>query len=597
MSRNTLSARGDRRGVSPVVAVVLLVGLVAVGSIGILLIAGTTTENTQENAETERVEKGFQQLDRGIDTVARGETTTRKTDLDLPDTGDSAVREDDTGRIWINRTNYTTGTTDVIVDEPIGAIRYTTDGGETIGIQSGGVWKEEGNRTRMVSPPAFSYKLNGSGDNPTLTVPIVVTSGSQRLENGDVRIQRKRSVAPTNDVTVFEGELVRLAVKSQWYVGWADYFRQIAPSGGVTVDHENRTATLELVVPLERGQVVAGIVSGASAETLEINNNADINSYNSSVSSCDRCSGAGKTKVIAAGDVNLNNNVALDGDLTAGGDVRFNHPGATVTGNASYGGDLYDSSGSIESPTASSHVGGWHNDNASVIEYEPVDGVIDSRVARASQTNNNSANPHISGNSLGSCSPECTLYSGTYYVDDLSLSGTEKIVFETDGGEVNLVVDGPATFTGSNSVKLEVDGPGRVNIYVNSTTPGSDDLYWQQSDTEIPGDRSSQLWVYMKQDADATFEGGQTDFYGVVFGPGDGANDGTEITVGNQAWIYGALVGKVDVIDNQAHVVFDESLTNADTISSSVKVPKLSFLHASLHEVCVQSSSNASTAC
>lgn len=600
MTGKSRPPRGGDRGVSAVVGIVLLVGLVVVGSVAILILAGGITQDTQQDAENERIERGMQELDGDIDRVARGGATARRTDLDLPDTGDGAVREENTGRIWINRTNFTTGNTDVIVDERIGALRYT-NGDATIGIQSSGVWKGEGNGTQMVSPPDVAYETNTTGGEPTLTVPIVVMSGSQRLEGGEVRIQEERSVAPTNNVTVFEGDLVTLTVKSRWYVGWAQYFREIAPQSGVSVDHDDQTATLRLVVPVERKEVIAGIVSGATAEDVELNNNIGLASFNSTTEDCDRCTPGSDTTLIAAGDVELNNNVDIEGEVFAGGDVEFDHPNAEVVGNASYGGDLYDDSGSSVPPgTSTTHVTGWHNDNASVIDYEPVDGVIESEAASAKANNNNSPNPHIDDATdtiPGGCTSTCELHAGTYFLESLSVNGG-TLVFDTTDGPINLVVNGTVTVDGGNDVRFDVVGSDRVNIYINSETgAGIDDFAWRQGDVDIPGDRTTQLWVYMKQDADARFESGQTDFYGVVFGPGDGPNDGVSLTFDNQVWIYGALVGKFENANNNVEIVFDEALKETNTIATGAKVPKVSFLHASLNEVCIRSTSNTSATC
>lgn len=580
------------------IAIVLIVGLVAVGSIGILVFTDLATENSQQTAEQERVEAAFKKLDSDVDSVARRDAGARQTDLALPDTADSAVREDAAGRIWINRTNFTTAKEEVLVNQSIGAIRYTTESGDTVGIQSGGVWRQSGNQTVMLSSPDFAYKFNGSEEEPTLTVPIVVTNGPERLEGGDISIVKNRSIAPTNNVSVFEGDLVELKVRSDWYVGWAQYFRQIADSSGVSVDHGNQTATLKLVVPVQRKRVISGLISGAVAEDVELDNNIGLNSFNSTVAPCHRCSGSGDTKLIAAGDVSLLGNVQVRGDVVAGDTIEFDHPNSEIDGNASYGDKLVDSSGSEVPPgSPTPHVTGWHNDNASVIDYDPVDNIIDSQARRAKNSNNNTANNHILGNSLsGPCTP-CTLHSGTYFLESLTVNN-ERLVFDTTGGPINLVVNGTVTVGGGNGVRFDVIGSNRVNVYINSETPKTtDDLDWNQGDVDIPGDRTPQLWVFMDKNADATFSSGQTDFYGVVFGPGDGPNNGVNISFVNQVWLYGALVGKFEGASNHAEIVFDEALTNTDPLSSSVRVPRLTFLHVSVHEVCVQPTHNISDEC
>lgn len=594
MQRNTAPSRGNRgRGQTAVIAIVLLVGVVAIGSIGILLFGANATTQSQDRAEQERIQQSFRQLDSNIDSVARSEATSRSTDLDLPDDADSAVREDAAGNIWINRTNFTTGTTDVLVNQSIGAVRYTSDNGETVAYQAGGVWRQSGNQTVMLSPPAFAYKFNRSGEEPTLTIPIIVTSGPERLNGGDISITKNRSIAPTNNVTIVEGDLVTVKIRSQWYVGWAEYFREIATEEeGVDVDHGNNTATLELIVPASR-QKVDAIVAGAQGQDVEFDQSPVIDNYNSSTGS-GYDGGNGTTMVVVAGDLELSNKATVDGDVVVGEDVVFNNPDSNVTGNASYGNDLIDDSGSVVPPGDSTqHVGGWHNDNASLIEYEPVDGIIDARVAAVQDENNNSPAP-ITGNRLDGCSSECHLYPGAYYLEEIDFGNGDRLVIHATD-TVSIVVNGTVSIDGDGDPGIEVRGGGRVNVYINSEDSTQDDLFIKQADVIVPNERSPQMWFYMDKNANAEIRNGQTKFVGVLFGPGEGDTedlDGTDIEISQKANVYGAFVGDVNRIGQNVAVHYDEALRNSETVTNTARVPRLTFLHASLYEVCVQPEHN-----
>jgi len=590
----------DGRGQSAIIGIVLLVGLVAVGGIGILLIGGTIQDETRQRAENQRIEQSFLELGRDLNTVSRSDADERVTDLELPNRGDSAGREGRSGRIWVNRTSLTTRTTEELVNRSIGSIRYDTADGTTFAYQSGAVFRQSGNQTTIISNPSFDYSLNGSGQNPTLTLPIVTTVGPDTIPNGEVRARKLKTESPINDDVIVENDLVSVTVKSEWYVGWADYFRAIAQTSGstesaVTVDHSRQTATLELIVPVTRQSVAGGVVGGASGSTFVFSNNVDIDSYNSS--KCGYAAGCGSTrdaaKVIAAGNLTFENQGHVSGDVEVGGTLEFDgnsgsddcpsKPDHVVCGNASYG-SLETNGQDLDGDDL---VGGWANDNASVIEYDPVDGLIQAQVLEAQDSNENADEDDINESTdTLSCSGGCEFDSGYYYLDDDTTIGSD-VDFDTTGGDVTLVINGTLTVDG---VDVEVLGDNRVNVYVDSAVSGDCDmsksggcdLNWEQNSMTVPDDNATQFWIYTKQDAKARLQGGGgmgagNEFVGVVFGPG-GDSAGTDIGVYQQGQVYGGLVGEVKEISNNADVHFDRSLLDARTVVATTEVPRLTFL-------------------
>lgn len=239
---------GDRRvpgdrGVSAVIGVVLLVGLVAIGSIGILVFAGSVTEDTKRTAEQQRVEAAFLELQADTNSVAQSEDDVRRTNLDLPDDTDGAVRKEDAGEIVIQRKNLTTTQTVVVKD--IGAIVYE-DENVHYAYQAGAVWRGTGNETEQVGAPNIVYDTSTRGGDPTFILPLVDLAGNRRVSSGEVVVAKNATRAPLNDVGRIDNQLVVVNITSDYYVGWGTYFEERYDRVVVSYDHGNDTATIKL---------------------------------------------------------------------------------------------------------------------------------------------------------------------------------------------------------------------------------------------------------------------------------------------------------------------------------------------------------------
>lgn len=564
-----------RRGQAAVIGIVLLVGLVAVGGIGILLIGDQINDESRQRAENTRIEQSFLQLGQDIDSVSRTDAGVRVTDLDLPDRGGSAIREEVSGRIWVNRTNFTTRTTDVLVNRSIGAIRYETGDDTTFVYQSGAVFREKGRQTVVLSNPSFQYALDKNGGNPTLTLPIVTTVGPDSIPNGEVRARKVSTETPLNDDIIVENDLISVTVQSRWYVGWADYFRDLAATSGstetaVSVNHSRQTATLELIVPVSRPSVGAGVVGSASGGNFRFDNNIAIDSYDSDEGAY-ASSGGGAAEVVVAGNLTLANNQQIDGDVEVGNKLTLRN-NADVTGNASYG--------SIDPDPPGSQVGGWAASNATVIQYEPVDTLIDARGVQIGDENDNDAVDVVSGESINTSCSSCTFEEGNYYLEDFTQGGT-PLTFDPNGGEINVVVNGTVELDDDIDV---VGSDGRVNVWVNSEQSGTEDIFYDAATLSIPGDESDRFWLYADKDATALFRG-NGEFRGVVFGPGSEDQGGLDVEIKNNGRYYGALVGQVDDINNNIDIHFDEALQDAETVTATSSIPRLTYLVVTSHVV------------
>ncbi|ELZ21862.1 DUF7289 family protein [Natrinema limicola] len=235
LGRNDGTAMPSERGVSAILGFILLIGMVASISVGILLFAGDAMEDAEQRSANERVEQSFVELSQQMRAASSNDDVSHPIDLDVGQSG--AVVKKDTGHITV--------TSDALskdINLTIGTIEYESDDGTKLAYQSGAVFRETGNETQVVSAPPVHYEAETN----TLTLPVSAVAGEQKLGSGDVSISH-------NNTTTFQGanvvqnEDITITVKSDYYRGWESFFRNQAGDTSVQhVDHENRTVEVEV---------------------------------------------------------------------------------------------------------------------------------------------------------------------------------------------------------------------------------------------------------------------------------------------------------------------------------------------------------------
>jgi len=266
---------------------VLLIGIVAVGSVGILVVGSQGIGETADQTETERVELGVRQFGSEVDAVGASQDGARSIDMDIGSNGDAMVRHENSGRIVVTRYN---GTTTEVVNRSIGSVVYETEDAR-FAYEAGGIWRGNGTGVQAVSPPSVTYR------NATLTMPITDLSGDQRISSGNLQLRKTGTIAPLNDVSIVRGELITVRITSDYYVGWANYFRQNVDGVAVNVDHATRTVQIRLAEPVIDGSFDTGLVAAG-----------DVNATNPSTNPT--------TGVRTTGTIN--------GDIDCGGDCEEN---------------------------------------------------------------------------------------------------------------------------------------------------------------------------------------------------------------------------------------------------------------------------------
>ena len=252
------------RAVSSNLGLVLLLALTIVGAGAVVAIGGTAFDDVQHRTSVDRAEHAMTLLDARAAVVGLGEGSTQTVRLGRTTSGDYAA-DSDTGWLKITHTNYTANGTETIYNASLGSVTYRT-GGTTVAYQGGGVWRHQAEGTSMVSPPEFHYR------GTTLTLPVLrvrstdaatgETTATVRRDGQLTRIYPDETADHTNgagapyDTNNTDGSIrqydnpvrngtVSVTVHSEYYQGWAEYFRT-RTTGNVSVDDGNRTATVVL---------------------------------------------------------------------------------------------------------------------------------------------------------------------------------------------------------------------------------------------------------------------------------------------------------------------------------------------------------------
>lgn len=242
-------SRWARRGQSEVIGVVLVLSLTVIGATAVAATGVAVLADSQSNSQVSQAENAMSQMSSKASLVALGDSGGQSFDLGTIDDGAVEVREG-AGHVRllyeveegeeINRT--------VLYDESYGAVVATVDDTE-LAYQGGGVWRKDGDRSVMASPPEFHYRSN------TLTFPIIRVTGEGRASGAVIgqftNISESGSIYPTDTHTnpLKEGTVV-VEIQSDYYDAWAQFFED-RTSGDVEIDHENRTVRVELTVPSE----------------------------------------------------------------------------------------------------------------------------------------------------------------------------------------------------------------------------------------------------------------------------------------------------------------------------------------------------------
>lgn len=249
--------RRDHRALTPVLGLIVLLGVAAVASLLLLSVAFDEVSSQTDAAQDEHVERGFQTLGHDAATVGLSSADARTTDLSL---GEATARhERETGAITVTLSDSDTP----VVDRTLDSIEYS--GGETtIAYQGGGVWRDRGAESRAIVGPPFGF------DDRTLRFDVLDVHADRARSGDHFAFTMEETTTPV-DGSFVDGNVVTITIESEFYGGWAEYFRNDVLEADLSVDHDAETVTVTLGTPHRGGTFSEGIIVEGDFQSLSPN--------------------------------------------------------------------------------------------------------------------------------------------------------------------------------------------------------------------------------------------------------------------------------------------------------------------------------------
>jgi hypothetical protein len=570
------------RAVSEVIAVVLLLVLVALGTTVVVAFGSSSLQHSEQSIGIAQAEQAFTQLDSATSRVALGDATTQRVALGVGGSRGRLTARADSGRLTVTHVDIVNGTQTEVTNRSLGAVVYE-DGQTAIAYQGGGVWRQDGDSSVPVSRPEFHYT------DKTLTLPIILLRSTEHVHSDvtvtdggpTLRSFPNASAGLENKVT--DARIV-VGVQSDYYDAWGRYFER-ETDGIVRYDHPNETVSVTFLALPEVINPRSGVIATSGPGDLELaGTGAYVDSYNSSQGVYAVSQSADGT-VEAAGDVRITGNADISADVRSGDSVRIQSGAGSINGNVSW--------------TTSYHNGGTVTGTTRQINgvpaIEPIDGYVSQQVETIRANNDNNRTSLITNDELTSSGE---LGPGRYYVDNLDIDGKTLVVNATTGTVTIAVQDWMAVRRqGPSDGNLTVKGDGRVQIIVrgadersvSATGLGSADadvFVGKSSRVHVPGQTSRQLQILGPKDTVAIVSGPGATFDGIIYAPAGPTGSG--YTYLKQSNLYGAVITGELTLGQYGNVHFDRSLED-EPLPLSTEVSRLEYLHVATHRVNVTS--------
>lgn len=245
---------GDR-ALSPVLGLVLLIGITAIASVSIFVAGATLTDSLQAASEDQQVERSVTEFAATAEAIANGEAIQGSYSINGANENDEVV-DPDAGHIelWIEN-----GTSrQDLLDDSLGEVRYEMQNGNRIAYQGGGVWRSDGDgNARIVRSPSFHYR---NDNDPTVTfehITVEEVTGSSIASEGTMTARTTIDHYPKpGDPNPIDNGALYAEIESDYCDGWEQFFRRNTDSAveegcsgtSQTTDGEVR---IEFVVPFD----------------------------------------------------------------------------------------------------------------------------------------------------------------------------------------------------------------------------------------------------------------------------------------------------------------------------------------------------------
>ncbi len=572
----------DERGVSEVVGVALLIGIVVLGMGAILLIAGPQLTAEQTNAEVSQVEQSLTQFDSEAARVARGGTDAQRMDLGLRGNSGTLDVEEETGNITVEYDYFfDPANSTEVMNTSMGTVIYE-NGDTTVGYQGGGVWRSDGDHSTMVSPPGISYR------DGTLTMPVVKTTRGGSVHS-DVLVAPGGTSErfPTENKTnkIDGNKAIIVTIESRYCHGWEQFFE--AETGAIVdADCDQNTVQVTFVaLPVDHSPEAGVIATSGPGEIRLEGNGAYVDSYYSP--GYDGGDSDGIVK--AAGDVTMFGSSQIDGDVRSGKNISVNSGDAEIDGNANWTTDF--------DPHDEDSITGGDYQIDGVTEILPINRLVYDRTDELRERNDNDAagenDDLIQDETLDIDGEEATLEAGEYYLDTLYLEG-ETLYLNTTDGDITIGVEKWVKLDeggqGNQPSEIAVEGDGNVRLFVASeetvsvdniqgaNAAGFGEGHFVAENSNVTGldKESPRFQVFGPDNFVGAIGGGEPEVTAAIIAPTGEFAPGKFYVM--QGELFGAIVTGELTLGQNGKVHFDRALIDEE-IPLAPNVPRIEHLY------------------
>ena len=518
----------DRRGLSPVVGIVLLFGLVLFGATLVALGGMSLIDTMQTESSLDRAETSMQQVGTDLSELASSPGD-RQTELTLGDfqEGQASVADDGEMIFKINPGRTAAGSCEARMD--IGTLEYERDG-STVGFQAGGVWRSDGGSPTMISQPDLTISKQTQGGRTVRSINFPATNvdpDNSSLSGSTVEAQQNRSISEQRRAKMQRDLFgclddtdrvwsIEIRIEGNQYAdAWYRYLEeQVGAAGTVRWDGDAVVATSPLGAPVQPADfTIANPDTFGALHTGSPFNPSNLNrvffdGYDSQMAPYDD-SGAydSKTgKIASAGDVTLNGNFDFYGDVFAGGSIHI--------------------------PGRGNSIDGEEHENADVDAPPSIDGeIVDTIDAIETNAENSDTSAMTADELVLSEGGSVTLSSGVYHLDTLTVPEDATLTLDTSSGDVVIAAESGVSV--EDGATVEVIGSDANQARIFSSTDVTVD-----GDVTVAGDRSYKNFWYAPSTASVSLSGDE--FTGVIYAPD------AEMTLDSGLAVYGSLIGGFD---------------------------------------------------
>ncbi|MFC4542566.1 hypothetical protein ACFO5R_11615 [Halosolutus amylolyticus] len=216
------------RGVSPIVGITLLFGMVFVGAILVFVMGSAMFDTVGSEVDREKVHLCMGEADHRLGTVVATRTE-QPMAFDDPDCQPEVVEEGALEITWFNSSDEDPDWDNEsrTVSEDLGALKFELDD-RTIAHQGGGIWERTDSGARVVKAPNVGFDGNETLQLDFMQLDSVEAAGSQSkaqhdYESGSSAVENLTSAVETSD-----GEDFALRIESRYAEAWERHLEREA---------------------------------------------------------------------------------------------------------------------------------------------------------------------------------------------------------------------------------------------------------------------------------------------------------------------------------------------------------------------------------